>query len=89
MRALVAALLLPLPFAALPVLSLWLGGGADTGRDYALTTNPGITREFVLTEGADLSDSDTPGEPFASTAYTPDGRLMAVDNGCGGGLAES
>lgn len=88
-RVLIAALILPLPFAALPVLSLWLGGDASPDRNYALTTNPGISREFVLAGGPGLSDLTAPGEALASIAYTPDGRVMAADNGCGAGLAES
>ena len=90
-RAIVAALLLPLPFAALPVLSLWLGGsGPRPESDYAFSTNSGITREFVLIDGPLLSDLSTVGDSSVPTAYTPDGRVMAGSDGCGrGGSIES
>ena len=88
-RVLIAALMLPLPFAALPVLSLWLGGDASPDRNYSLTNNPGISREFVLVGGPVLSDSTAPDERLTPLAYTPDGRVMAVEDGCADGSAES
>ena len=81
--------MLPLPFAALPVLSLWLGGDASPDGNYPLVTNPGISRDFVLTGGLGLSDFTSSDEPLTPLAYTPDGRVMAAEDGCADGSAES
>jgi len=84
-RALVAALVLPLPFAALPILSLWVGGFGDhSGQDDALTFRLATGPEFVLTDWGTLSDSSTSGDPLQHISYTSDGNVMSLEGGCSG-----
>ena len=81
-RAFVAALVLPLPFAALPMLSVWVGGlDDDSTRDYALTFSMGSGPEFVLTDGTAISDSFA-GDPSKGVSYAPNGNVMSFEGDC-------